>query len=129
MLKLKILALALLTVLAPTKAVISTTFVLVIADFIVGVGVSLKVGRPLTSRGFKTTVMKLLSYEFVLLLSYLVGQYLTGPSVPVLSIVAGIIGLTELKSIIENLDSVLGRSTAAAIIESLKNITSSPNKE
>lgn len=99
--------LAVLAVFAPAKAAIFTVLVLCISDLFTGVMAS---KRKVHSSGLKATVLKLLVYEVAIALSFLVGEFLTGPSVPVLNVVAGMIGITELKSVLENLDILSGGS-------------------
>lgn len=114
---LEALALSILAVFAPIKAVMLVTLVLIIADTITGILAARKRGEPITSTGFKRTVGKLLLYESALCLAFLVEQYITGPAIPVSKLVSSMIGLTELKSILENCDDISGKSIFQAVVD------------
>lgn len=110
------LGLSALAVFAPIEPVIITTFVLVLADFITGVLAARKSGTKITSTGFKRSVGKLFLYETAMCLAFLVQKYMTGDLLPASKLVSALIGLTELKSILENLDTIQGSSFFNAIL-------------
>lgn len=103
---LKLLALAALAALAPLQSVCTVTLVIVLFDLLTGLMRARKRRKAITSGKLKRTVVKLFVYQTAILAAYLVGTYLTGPTIPVCNIIAGFIGLTELKSVLENLDSI-----------------------
>lgn len=110
---------AMTAVFAPAKGMVLTALVLVIMDMITGMLASRKQKEPITSAGIGRSVVKTMVYEAAILLAFLTQQYLTGPEVPVSNIVAGLIGLTELKSVMENLNIVSGGSLLSSIIDKL----------
>lgn len=110
---------AMTAVFAPAKGMVLTALVLVIMDMITGILASRKLKQPITSAGIGRSIVKTLVYEAAILLAFLTQQYLTGPEVPVSNIVAGLIGLTELKSVMENLNTVSGGSLLSSIIDKL----------
>lgn len=119
--RLELAALALIAVFAPIQPVILTVLVLCVVDLITGIWAS---GSRMHSSGLKATVLKFLVYETAILLSFLVGEYLTGPAIPVLNLVAGMVGITELKSVLENLDIISGGSLMKKVAKALqKNIS------
>jgi hypothetical protein len=71
------------------------------------------------SGGLKRTVAKILMYEMATVLAFFVGTYLTGPIVPCLQGVTGLIGVTELKSCLEHLDELHGSSLFATLVKKL----------
>lgn len=111
--------LAMTAVFAPAKGMVLTALVLVIMDMITGILASRKLKQPITSAGIGRSIVKTLVYEAAILLAFLTQQYLTGSEVPVSNIVAGLIGLTELKSVMENLNTVSGGSLLSSIIDKL----------
>lgn len=113
---LEILGLALLAVFAPIKAVLGVTLVLVVADFVTGVLAARARKESITSQGFKKSVMKALLYELAILMGFLVEHYLTGDFFPATKLISSLIGLTELKSMLENLDSIAGQNMFAMLI-------------
>lgn len=108
--------LSVLAVFSPIEAVIMSVFALVAADFITGVWASKKKGKKITSGGFKRTVGKLFLYEIAICAAFLVQTYLTGDLLPALKLVSALIGLTELKSVLENLDAINGDSFFNSIL-------------
>ena len=110
---------ACLAVLAPIKAVFITTALLVAADLVLGVIAARKRGEAITSAGFRRTVSKLLVYEAAVILGFLSEQYLTGASIPVSKIISAYIGLTEITSIIENLNFINGSSVFNGLLSKL----------
>lgn len=113
------LGISIIAVLAPAKGMILTSFFLVGMDLITGIAASMKQKHPITSAGLGRSVVKAVVYELAIILAFLTQQYLTGPMVPCASIVAGFIGLTELKSVLENLEILSGGQLLEAIIQKL----------
>ena len=126
------LALSILAVFAPIQATIAVVALLILADLITGIIASKKRGEPITSAGIKRTVGKVFLYEIALCLSFLVQQYLTGDYLPACKLVGALIGLTELKSILENLETISGdrlfRVVLSKITQSQKEIESNEKK-
>lgn len=100
-------ALALLVVFAPAQGMIVTSLALVLMDLITGVLAARKQEIPITSSGLRRTIAKVFIYEIAIILGFVTQQYLTGASVPVANIIAGFVGITELTSVLENLN-ILG---------------------
>lgn len=113
------LLLVLVLIFAPIKATIITIMVLTMADLISGLLSAKKRKDPITSSGLKRTVIKILAYEAVVMLGFLTEQYLTGDLVPVVKILAGLIGMTELKSVIENIQEITGVPLAKLLLKKL----------
>lgn len=109
-------ALSTWAVFSPIRAVMATTGALIFADLFTGVWAAIKRKEPVTSKGFSRTVAKILLYETALCMSYLVHQYMTGDLLPADKLVAGMIGIVELKSILENLDTISGAPVFQQII-------------
>lgn len=113
------LLLSALLVLAPVKAALLMTLTLVILDMVTGCLAALKRGESLTSNGFKRTVVKLFVYLSVVILAYLTQQFITGDLMPLEKILAGLIGLTELKSVLENAEEITGIPLLQVLIDKL----------
>lgn len=111
--------LALAAVLAPAKAMLSTALMLVLVDLITGIMAARKRGDPITSAGLQRTVVKAFIYEIAIILGFLTEVYLLDHSMPVSNIIAGLVGLTELKSCLENLDAVGGGGVLKQVIDKL----------
>jgi len=116
---LKLLGLAIIIAFAPAKAMILTSLALVTADMITGIWAAKIKGEKITSSGLRRSVVKLFIYEVAVLLGFLTQQYLTGDSIPVASIIAGFVGLTELTSCLENLNTISGGDVLKTLIEQI----------
>lgn len=97
---------SLLAIFAPEKAAILTALALIFVDLITGVWAAVKQKQPITSAGFKMTIYKVVFYELAICLGYLAQTYLTGTVLPVCSLITSVIGLTEMTSILENLQTI-----------------------
>lgn len=117
--KLIALGLSIVAVFAPIQAMIITTGVLIGADLIVGIWAASKQGHPITSAGIRRTVTKMFIYETALLLGFLAEHYLLSDLLPATKIVSGMIGITELKSIYENLNTISGSDLLKTAIAKL----------
>ena len=103
----------------PIKATLVTVMVLTIADLITGIMASRKEGKKITSSGLKRTIIKTTVYELVVMLGFLTERYMVGDSIPVVKVLAGFIGLTELKSVLENIERISGMPIIKLLIERL----------
>lgn len=108
---------SLLAVFAPIKPAAIACLVLVFVDLITGVIAASRRGEAITSAKLKTTVIKLFIYEMAILMAFLAQQYLTGTVLPVCNLTTSVIGLTEMKSVLENLDSISGVNLFQALID------------
>lgn len=115
----KALTLSLVAVFAPVKTVILTAFVLAVADLILGLIAAHRRGEKISSKGIGRTVTKMTIYEIAILLAFLVQNYMIDDALPAVKIIGGLIGTVELKSILENLDTISGNSLFKTLIEKL----------
>ncbi len=122
------LLLSLASIFAPTKEVLLTVMAMSMVDLVTGIMASRKQGKPLTSAGLKRTVVKVFVYQVAVLAAFLVQTYLTGNLIPAMNFVASLIGLTELKSVLENLDIVNGGSLFRSLIDKLERQTTGSGK-
>jgi hypothetical protein len=113
------LALAAILVFVPIKATLITIMVFTLLDLVTGILAARKRGEKITSSGLKRTVVKTLVYEAVIMMGYLTEQYLTGELVPVVKILGGLVGLTELKSVLENAEELTGIPLLQVLIDKL----------
>lgn len=117
--RLSSLIISILIVFAPVKATLITVMVLTVADLISGIMAARKERKKITSSGLKRTIIKTTVYEAVIMLGFLTERYMTGDAVPVVKILAGFIGLTELKSVMENIERISGMSIIKLLIDRL----------
>lgn len=111
------------SVFAPIQSAIVAVMVLTVVDMISGIVAAHKRGEKITSGGLARTVSKILVYQIATLTAFLAQKYLILDVMPVCSLVTSLIGLTELKSVLENLDSISGGSFFSKIVDKLKSNT------
>lgn len=113
--------LATLSIFAPIKPAVIAVMVLTIIDLISGVIAAKRRGEPITSAGFSRTVGKIAVYQIAVLTAFLAQKYLVLDIMPVCNLVTSLIGLTELKSVLENLDSISGGSFFSSVVAKISN--------
>ena len=84
-----------------------SVFALIGTDFVTGILAARKSGQPIRSNRMGDTIIKMFLYQLALIISYVFEQHII-PGVPLVRICAGYIGLTELKSFYENINTVTG---------------------
>jgi hypothetical protein len=116
------LGLAILVIFAPIQHMILSALALVICDAILGVMAARKRKEKITSAGFRRTLSKILVYEAAIMIAYIAQHYLIGDTIPVSSVVAGFVGITEFKSCMENLNAVSNGAIIKQLIDKLGSI-------
>ena len=96
-----------LILLSPIRAALCTIVFIVLVDLILGILRSRKEQIKITSHKMRRTLIKLLCYLLVFIVSYVIELYLM-PYFQLSKIVASLIGLVEFKSIVENLSIISG---------------------
>lgn len=125
---LKNLLIAIGVVLAPVKMALLVAFGSCVLDLILGLMAARKRKEVIKSFGLRRTAGKILIYEMAILCAFFIETYLLGPELMVLKIVTAFIGLTELKSIMENLNELSEGSLLKAILEKLNAADKTENK-
>lgn len=113
------LALTLLAILAPAKALIISVGFLILADLITGIWAALKRGEKIRSAAMRRTISKMVVYNLAVISGFLVETYMLEGFMPVSKIVASVIGLVELKSVLENANTILGQDLFKLVIAKL----------
>lgn len=113
------LLLSALVVFAPIKATLIVVIVLTLGDLVSGLIAAHHRKEEITSKGLRRTLVKIMVYEAVVMLGYLTEQYMTGDLVPIVKVLAGMIGIAELKSILENLEEITGVPVLKLLINKL----------
>jgi phage-related holin len=113
------LLLATAAVFMPIKAMLLSIVMLTLVDLVSGIGAAIKRKEPITSSGLKRTIIKLLVYLCVACLGYVVETYMTGDIIPLAKIMSGLVGITELKSILENTEEITGIPMLQLLIDKL----------
>ena len=117
------------SVFAPIEGVLGTVLAMLFIDLITGVLAARKRGEKITSRGLRRSVSKFFIYEVAIAAAFLCETYLIGASLPVLKMVSSLIGIVELKSVLENLDTIQGESFFRSIVNKLNSQGAKPTNE
>ena len=104
--------------LLPIKTALTVVLLLVMMDMVVGVRASLKEGYKITSRSLRRTVSKLLVYEIVIIVAFLIETYLL--EYPITKAITGLVGIVEGKSFFENLYRITKIDFLKIIIDKLQ---------
>lgn len=107
-------------VLLPIKPVLMAAFVLTLVDMVFGICAAIKKGEKITSKGLGRTVIKIAIYQSCLICGFVAEKYLLSSAIPAVKLLGGIIGATEMVSILENADIISGNSLFASIIAKLQ---------
>lgn len=111
-----------LAFLAPIKPAILSVYFLIAVDFITGMSASIKEKKTITSSALSRTIGKLLIYSTTIIVSFVVHKnLLSGFNLPIESLVSGFIALTEVTSILENLNRLSNNKVIKDLIRLLSN--------
>lgn len=105
--------------LVPIHPALISIMALPAVDLVLALVAARRAGRPITSAGMKRTVAKVAMYELATILAFVVEMYLLSSMVPVVKMVTGLIGMTELKSCLEHLDELGGNQMFANLLSKL----------
>lgn len=116
---LKYIFLASFAVLAPIHAIMATVGFLIFADLILGIWAAYSRGEKIRSSAMRRTISKILAYQLTIISGFLIETYLLSGVLQISKIAAGVIGMVELKSIIENADVIYGKPIFKEILSKL----------
>lgn len=107
--------LSVMAIFAPIQTVLITVGVLIFIDLIFGIMAARKRKEQITSSALRRTVTKMFVYQVTIMTAYLGEIYLLGGLIPVVKMVAGVIGVVEIKSLLENSSELTGLDFKAII--------------
>lgn len=113
------LGLAGVAALAPIHAVMITVGVLIFADLFTGIYAAYKNNEEISSARLRDSLTKICVYQTVIITGFLVETHLIEGLVPVVKLVAGIIGMVEITSLIENSNKILGKNIFGMLLDKL----------
>lgn len=122
-------AVMIVSVLAPIHAVMISVGVLIFSDLVTGVWAAIKRGEHIKSSKLRNSVSKLIIYQIAIISGFVFETYLIGDLMPITKIVAGIIGLVEIKSIFENLNVIYGSDLFKVLINKLGSTNNELNEQ
>lgn len=112
---------ALLSIIAPVQAVMLTVGFLIFTDTVTGIMAARKRGEKLSSSGFRRVVAKMLTYQLAVLSGFFVETYI-GVGFSVTKAVAGAIAISELSSMMENIQVITGTKIDLSSMPTLKKL-------
>lgn len=134
--------LASVAALAPIQAIMLSVGFLIFADLITGIWAALKRGEKVSSAAMRRTVSKMVIYQLAVIGAFVLETHLMGGLLPVTKIVAGVIGLVEFKSMLENSSAIVGGDVFKLIMKKIgsendklndisteQKVSENPNKE
>ena len=113
------IGLSALAALAPIHAIMISVGVLIAVDLATGMMAANRRGEKLSSAAMRRTVSKILVYQLAVISGFIVEKYMLSNVLPISKMVAGVIGMVELKSILENSNTVVGQDIFKMIIGKL----------
>lgn len=113
------IAVASLAALAPIHPVMISVGFLILADLVTGIWAATKRGQKISSAAMRRTVSKMFIYQMVVIGGFVLETYLLGGLFPVSNIVAGVIGLVEFKSMLENSNHIMGGDIFKIILKKI----------
>ena len=109
---------SIVTFFAPVHIIMSVVGGLLVFDFITGIWASLKRGESISSRRMSRTVGKAVLYQLAIISAFLL-EVGIGGVIPVAKLVAGVIALTEGKSLVENLNTISGTNLFKVVLDKI----------
>lgn len=113
------LSLAAVAVLSPVTPLLAVIGVLIFFDLVSGLWRAHKCNEKITSNGFRRTITKIVAYNMAVITCFLMEKYFFDSLLPLGKIIATFIGITEGKSILENLSKITGLDFRKHIISLL----------
>lgn len=113
------LLIAIAAVFAPIQGMLGACLALILVDLVSGVIAARKRNEPISSAGVRRTITKLFVYELAIMLGFLTQHYLMNDSLNIVNIISGFIGMTELMSVMENMNSASGGDLLKKLLELL----------
>lgn len=114
------LCVSLLAIFTPVVPILLTIGFLIMTDFFVGLYRAYKMKEKITSRKMGNTISKMFLYQLTILSLFLFETYIIGPIIPLTKLGAGLIAVTELKSIDESVEKMTGVGIWKRLVKIIK---------
>ena len=105
--------------LSPIHSIMIVVCVLIIADLVTGIWAAVKRNEPISSAALRRTISKMVIYQIAVISAFIVQKWLLADIIPAVNLVAGVIGMVELKSVLENASKILGTDLFKLVIAKL----------
>jgi Bacteriophage holin family len=110
------LLIASIATLAPINAILVSVFILIFSDLFTGILAAKKRKEKISSAAMRRTISKILVYNIAVITGFLLERYLLSDLIPISKLIAGVIGLVEFKSILENCNTILGQNLFKTVL-------------
>ena len=124
----KSLIVAVIAFLAPVQWLIAGVAALILFDTLTGVYRAYKTGQAVTSKRFSHIISKFALYNIAIISGYVLQLMIGLDVVPLAKIIAVAIGMTELKSVLENINVITGIDLWTLVMNQLKRNTDDLSK-
>ena len=111
---------AAISIFTPVVPMLLTIGVLIVIDFLVGIYRAFKMKEQITSRKMGNTISKMFLYQLTIISLFLFETYILGSIMPVTKIGAVLISITELKSIDESVEKMIGVGVWKKLVKIIK---------
>jgi len=108
-----------LSLLAPIKPLIISCGILIAADMITGMFAAKKRKESINSAEMRRSLTKMVVYQIAIISGFVLEVYMLNNLVPVSKVVAGVIGMVEFKSILENASTIAGQDILKMVMAKL----------
>jgi hypothetical protein len=105
--------------LAPVKSTMIAIGVLIVADLVTGLIAAITKRERIVSAKLRKTVSKMVTYELAIIAGFVLETYLV-PDVPFIKIAAGVIGMSEAKSLFENIAQITGVDVLPMLLKKMQ---------
>lgn len=113
------IGLALLSITAPVHDILIATMVVILIDLITGLWKALKIKEKIVkSAAMRRTISKIAVYNLAILSAFTIEMFLLS-DMPLVKLVSAVIGLVEIKSILENLNEITGADIFKQLLSKL----------
>ncbi|AXG68888.1 hypothetical protein KORDIASMS9_01106 [Kordia sp. SMS9] len=109
----------LFALLAPIVSVMLTVGFLISVNFIIETYAAIKKNIPIKKERIGNTISKFFIYNLVVMSAFLLEKYIVN-EIPFMRIIAGFIAIAEIKSILENFNSIYGINPFKALVRLIK---------
>lgn len=112
-------AIILFLLLTPIHPLMAAAGALVAIDTITGMVAARKRKEQITSAALRRTVSKMVVYQVAIISGFILETYLLSEALPIAKLAAGWVGVTEFKSIVENLSTIQGAPILGDVLKKL----------
>lgn len=107
------------SILSPIKPIIIACGVLIVADMITGMFAAKKRKETIKSAEMRRSLTKMVVYQIAIISGFVLEVYMLSNFIPVSKVVAGVIGMVEFKSILENASTIAGQDILKMVMDKL----------